>query len=148
MSYTKNVYHIVFGTHRRERTIAAAHEGKLYAYLAGIVKAKGGFVYAINGMADHVHIVCDIPPTLSVSDFMKSLKQSSSKWMRESGMFPQWDGWAEGYAEFTCSFYSMQRVLDYVNNQKIHHAKMTLGEELRGLFDKIGIKYDERYLPK
>jgi len=95
-----------------------------------------------------VHMVCDIPVTLSVADFMKSLKQSSSKWMRETGLFPQWSGWAEGYAEFTCSFYSMQRVIDYVRNQKKHHAKMTFGDELRGIFNQLGIQYDERYMPK
>lgn len=61
---------------------------------------------------------------------------------------PSWNGWAEGYAEFTCSFYSMQPVLDYVKNQKVHHSKMTFGEELRNMLDKIGIAYDERYLPK
>lgn len=148
MSYTKNVYHLIFGTHKRERTINAEHEQELYSYLAGIVKAKGGFVYAINGMPDHVHMVCDIPVTLSVADFMKSLKQSSSKWMRETGLFPQWSGWAEGYAEFTCSFYSMQRVIDYVRNQKKHHAKMTFGDELRVIFNQLGIQYDERYMPK
>lgn len=148
MSYTKNVYHIIFGTHRRERTICPEHERELHAYLAGIVKAKGGFVYAINGMADHVHALCDVPPTISVADFVKSLKQSSSKWARESGKFPHWDGWAEGYAEFTCSYYSMQRVFDYVSNQKAHHAKMTFGEELRSIFKQLGIEYDERYLPK
>lgn len=116
MSYTKNVYHIIFGTYSRERTIAAEHENELHAYLMGIIKAKGGFVYAINGMADNIHVVCDIPVTMSVADFIKSLKQSSSKWAKESGKFPQWNGWAEGYAKFTCSFYSMQRVLSYVKN--------------------------------
>lgn len=147
MSYTKNVYHIVFGTHRRERTIYPEHEQELYAYIAGIVKAKGGFVYAINGMPDHIHLLCDVPPTISIADFVKSVKQSSSKWIRISRKFPYWDGWAEGYAEFTCSFYSMQRVLDYVNNQKKHHAKATFGEELRRIFDQLGIEYNEQYLP-
>lgn len=148
MSYTKNVYHIVFGTYLRERTISTEHERDLFAYLAGIVNAKDGCLYAINGMADHVHILCGIPPYISVADFIKSLKQSSSKWMKHSGLFPSWNGWAEGYAEFTCSFYSIQPVLDYVKNQKLHHSKMTFGEELRNMLDKIGIAYDERYLPK
>lgn len=148
MSYTKNVYHLIFGTHGRQRTIFPEHEQELHAYLVGIVKEKGGFVYAINGMTDHVHIVCDVPPTVSLADFMKSLKQSSSKWMKESGLFPMWEGWAEGYAEFTCSFYTMQPVLNYVNDQKQHHAKMSFGEELRGIFNQLGIKYDGKYLPR
>jgi REP element-mobilizing transposase RayT len=148
MSYTKNVYHLIFGTHARQRTIFPEHEHELHAYLAGIVQAKGGFVFAINGMEEHVHILCDVPPTISLADFMKSLKQSSSKWAKDSGYFPHWEGWAEGYAEFTCSPYSMQRVLDYVKNQKTHHVRVSFGDELRRIFNQLGIKYEDKYLPK
>ena len=148
MSYTRNIYHIIFGTKNRECTISAEYEQELYSYIAGIVKGKGGFVHSINGMPDHVHIVCDIPPVIAISDFMKSLKQSSSKWAKESGKFSHWNGWAEGYAEFTCSFYNLQRVIAYVNNQKQHHTKITFGNELRGIFEDLKIEYDERFLPR
>ena len=148
MSYTKIIYHVIFSTYRRERTIFPEKEHDINAYISGSISSKKGFVYSINGMDDHIHIVCDIPPTSSISETLKIIKQSSSKWAKESGFFPRWNGWEQGYSLFTCSYSSLKRVTDYVNNQKNHHHRMTFGEELKCFFDEMKIEYDERYLPR
>ena len=42
----------------------------------------------------------------------------------------------------------LSRVAAYVRNQAEHQRKMTFREELVALFERNGVKYDERYLPR
>ncbi|HEV8069670.1 MAG TPA: hypothetical protein VGP76_18165 [Planctomycetaceae bacterium] len=56
--------------------------------------------------------------------------------------------WQDGYAAFTVSQSQLGRVAAYVRNQAEHHRKMTFREELVALFERNGVKYDERYLPR
>ncbi len=138
MSYTKFIYHLVIATHMRQRTIFENREQELYAYIGGIVKGEGGHIYEINGMPDHVHIVLSIPPSISVADFVKRLKNGTSHWIRTNKIFPYWEGWGKGYSAFTCSAHSCEGVLHYVRNQKEHHKKVSSATELTQLLRLAG----------
>ena len=81
MSYTRLLYHIVFRPRSSRPVITIAYEEMLYRYLWGFVKNKGGVLYRIGGMPDHVHMLVQIPPTLALSDFMHDLKLSVNKFM-------------------------------------------------------------------
>ena len=45
-------------------------------YIWGIIKNKQGKLYRINGMEDHVHILSDLHPSVSLADYVKSIKVS------------------------------------------------------------------------
>ncbi|MCD8288343.1 MAG: IS200/IS605 family transposase [Prevotella sp.] len=147
MSFRKLTYHAVFPTHARQHTINPEHDQDLYAYIAGIIKNQGGFLHAIGGMPDHIHILLDIPATITVADCIKDIKQYSSAWLHENRDFPMWDGWGAGYSVFTCSAFETDGVVKYVNGQKEHHSKKSFAEELKEILDMAHISYDENYLP-
>ncbi len=147
MSYRKLIYHAVFPTHARQRTINEEHAADLYAYIAGIIKKQGGYLHAIGGMPDHVHILLEIPATITVADCIKDIKQYSSAWLYENPDFPMWDGWSEGYAGFTCSAFDIDGVVKYIDGQKEHHGKKSFAEELKEILELAHIPYDEKYLP-
>jgi hypothetical protein len=52
---------------------------------------------------------------------MRELKVSTSVWMKERGLFPLFDGWADGYGSFTCSYMDLGDLIDYIKNQQEHH---------------------------
>ncbi len=145
MSYNRLIYHLVFTTHLRERTIPMEYEQKLYAYIIGIVHNSNGCIHAISGMEDHIHMLLDMPPTMSISDYVKMLKQRSSAWLKESPDFPLWSGWGRGYAVFSCSPFDIERVLIYIRGQKEHHKKGSFEDELRNMLLRAKISYDESY---
>ncbi len=118
----------------------------LYGYIWGIIKKKGCLLYRINGVEDHLHIVCEIHPSISVADFMRDIKTSSSKWMKESGLFPGFRGWSAGYGIFSYAKSDRNTVINYVIKQKEHHRRVDPREEFRRLLDEFGVTYDERYL--
>lgn len=118
MPYTRLFYHLVWSTKNRLELITLSLESCLFSYLclkAGELECK---ILAINGWSDHIHLVIDIPPNLSVSEVVKRLKGSSSH------HFPDIK-WQRSYGALTVSERSLEAALGYVNRQKEHHENHT-----------------------
>ena len=146
-SYRQILYHIVFRTKNSQKTIDRRNACELYAYIMGYIKNKQGFLYRINGMEDHIHILCDLHPSLALADFMRDMKSTSSRWIKETNKFIGFNGWADGYAAFTCSWKEKDMIVNYIKNQQEHHKKKSFEEELNHLLEDFGIQYDEKYFP-
>ena len=146
-SYRQVFYHIVFGTKYRAPVIDPIHEQELHKYTWGIIKNKGCILYRINGMEDHIHILSDLHPSISLADYVKSIKLASSLWMKETGKFPNFRGWADGYGAFTCSIHEKDRVVNYIRNQKTHHKNELFADEFKRLLTENKIVFEEKYLP-
>ena len=43
------LYHVVFSTRKRQKSIVLANRSRLYEYMAGIIKQKDGLPVLING---------------------------------------------------------------------------------------------------
>jgi REP element-mobilizing transposase RayT len=145
-TYRQIYYHLVFGTKFREHSITPEDERPLYNYIWGIVKSLKCKLYQINGMSDHVHLLTDLHPSISLSNFVKEIKVSSSMWMKKSGHFPSFLGWQDGYGSFTCSEKEKDRIIEYIKGQKAHHAKESFEEEYKRLLQEHHISFEEKYL--
>lgn len=139
--------HIIFAVSRREALIAKQWENELYAYLVGACRNRKHFVHAINGTADHIHLLIGMHPSESVSEFVQSLKSQSSRWVNEHFMHGKF-GWQSGYGAFSYSKSLVSAVKKYVENQKEHHRRKTFQEELIDFFEKAGIEYTPAYMMK
>jgi REP element-mobilizing transposase RayT len=148
MSYTRLLYHIVFRTKHSNPTIPEAHEKELYAYIMGVVNNKKSKLYRIGGMENHIHLLVDIHPTIALSDFMKELKEYSSKWLSKNPNFLDFEGWAVSFAGFTYNFNDRQTIINYIKNQKEHHKTVDFESEYRRFLTDNGIDIDERYFLK
>ena len=104
MSRVVALYHIVINTKHRRPTINEANKRTLYSYIYSIIKKRGCFLYRMNGIANHIHILLDLHPSVSLSNLMLEIKRDSSIWMKQSGFFPEFDGWGKEYAAFTCAY--------------------------------------------
>jgi len=148
MSYTRLLYHIVFRTKYGRNTIPEQHEKELYAYIMGIVSNKKSKLYRIGGIENHIHLLVDIHPTFALSDFMKELKEYSSKWLSKNLNFPDFEGWSVSFAGFTYNLNDKQTIIDYIKNQREHHKTVNFEEEYRQFLVENGIDIDERYFLK
>lgn len=148
MSYTKLIYHIVFRTKYGRDTIPEIHEKELYAYMMGIVNNKKSKLYRIGGVENHIHLLVDIHPTYALSDFMKELKEYSSKWLSHNSHFPDFEGWAVSFAAFTYNLNDKQKIVNYIMNQREHHKTVSFENEYRQFLIENGIEIDERYFLK
>ena len=76
MSYVQLLAHAIVRTYRSERTLPADERVKfLYQEMYGIINKKGGRLYRINSMPDHVHLLFTMPATLE-----RNTKHLSKKW--------------------------------------------------------------------
>jgi putative transposase len=126
-SYTCLRYHLIFST--KGRQLFLRDDVELLAYKALHRRAYdiGTKIIALNGVADHVHMVAAIPPTLRVSDFVREIKTASTKSIRK--LVPHLQllfEWQLGYGAFTIDPDAMGGVIAYVQHQKQHHAANTL----------------------
>lgn len=146
-SYTNLIYHIVFSTKNRQTIITEDVKTRLYDYIGGTIRKQGGIALAINGMADHVHILVKLRPDKSVSGVIRDLKANSSGWMKE--VFPDLKefSWQNGYGAFTVSASQIEKVREYIANQERHHRKIgSFRDEFVKLLRANEIEFDEKYL--
>jgi len=111
-SFRQIYYQIVFGTKYRQPVIAEKYCEGLYCYVSGIIHKKKCIPYQINGIDDHIHIFCDLHPTIALADFNKDIKIASNIWMKDTGNFPEFVGWQDGYGAFTYSIREKDMILN------------------------------------
>ena len=146
-SYRKILIHLIFRTKSNRTVLIQENSQQLYSYLSGILRNKKCFIYSINGASDHLHLLSDMHPSIPLADVMRDLKASSSLWIKQSGIFPSFESWSEGYSAFSVSWADKNRIIDYINNQQIHHSKENFEDELRRIILENGIEINEQYFP-
>ncbi len=122
MPYWRLFYHAVWATKHRLPLIESIWEEDLYGYLWGKATALECIPDAIHGMADHIHVVISIPPKLSIATTIGQLKGASSHRVNEVFVSHHSFAWQAEYGIFSFSERSLPRVVEYVRNQKQHHA--------------------------
>ena len=144
MSKVCALYHIVINTRFRKRTIPEAYKKELYMYMYGIIQNNKCKLLRMNGIANHIHMLVDLHPSISLSSLMQSLKQSSSKWMKCNEHFAYFEGWGKEYFAFSVGRESMDDVIQYIRNQEDHHlGNDGFDAEIQELCVRYGIELEE-----
>lgn len=145
MSYNRLLYHIVITPWRREAIINQEHERILYKFIYDLSIRQGAKIWRIGGMPDHVHILCELPTKLSVAAFVQHIKSESSKYLKYSSNFANWKKWGRTFGCFTVDYETRDRRIDYIKNQRIHHATRSFEDEFREMLNINGFS-DETVL--
>ncbi len=145
-SYSSNRIHLIFSTKNREKRLTESLREKLWPYMAGIARNHGFEAIKIGGVANHVHSLLLIPPTISLSKAIQTFKACSSKWLNETDSTGKDFAWQEGYGAFSVSASHTDNVIAYIANRAIHHAKQSYEEEFIELLSRHGIAYDLVYV--
>ena len=125
-------FHIVWITKYRYRVL----EGNLRIRVREIIAqvAEEMNIRIVNGVlsADHVHIFADIPPHISVSEFVKIAKGRSSRKIQME--FPDirkkyWGChfWARGFFSSTSGNVTDDMINEYINNHSDAHKSDNIG---------------------
>ncbi len=145
-SLVKNLVHLVYSTKHRQAWIPKEHRAALFAYQAGIFKEWESPALIIGGVEDHVHALISLSKNHALKKVVEEVKKGSSKWMKSDGPRNSAFCWQAGYAAFSVSQSNSEAVSRYIANQEPHHRKVTFQDELRALFKRHEIEFDERYV--
>lgn len=147
-TYTQIHIHFVFAVKFRNGIIQSNWKDSLYKYITGIVQNNKHKLIAINGMPDHIHILVGLRPSQSISDLMKDVKQGSSLWINENKLAKCHFEWQEGYGAFSYSKSQLTNVINYIENQELHHKIKTFREEYLEILEKFEVDFDGKFIFK
>jgi len=145
-TYTQINIHAVFAVKGRQNLLSDTFRGDLFKYIQGILNNKEQFSLAVNGYKDHVHIFFELNPKYAISDIMRDVKASSSKWINDNRFVVGKFSWQEGYGGFSYSRSQRDNVINYIVNQENHHKKSSFREEYLELLRKFEIEFKDEYV--
>ena len=138
--------HIIFSTKARRPFITPNISERLWAYQSRILQNLECDSITVGGVADHVHILCNLGKKHPTIKIMEILKKDSSKFAKALDSSLREFHWQDGYGLFSVSPSHMEAVRKYILNQEQHHKKETFQEEYLRILKKYHAPFDERYL--
>jgi putative transposase len=119
---------------------------QLWAYLAGIAKNRKMQALSVGGVENHLHILVNLPSTLSIAEALQVLKGNSSKWINDTFPSLRPFSWQEGYGSFSLGVSQMDATRRYIQRQAEHHRGKSFESEFLAFLKKHAIEYDPRHV--
>ena len=139
--------HIVFSTDDRRPFLKdPTLRAELHSYLGGASNALGCASLVVGGVEDHVHVLARQSRTISLSDWVRKVKTSSSQWLKRQDASLSTFAWQSGYGAFSVGSKGVELVRGYIQNQEEHHRHFSFQDEFLQLLKEHGLEWDERYL--
>ncbi|QLC66904.1 IS200/IS605 family transposase [Flavobacterium sp. LPB0248] len=145
-TYSQLYIQIVFAVKGRQNLISKKWKDEIYKYITGIIVNQKQKLIAINGMPDHIHILVGIKPNISISDLVRDIKASSSKFINEQKWINGKFEWQTGFGAFSYGHSQLTNVIKYIENQEEHHKTKTFKEEYIAFLKLFNIDFKNEYL--
>jgi REP element-mobilizing transposase RayT len=91
-------------------------------------------------MPDHIHALFLLSPQKSIADVIKQIKGSSSHYINANNLIDHKFAWQTGYAAYSVSESAVDKVFQYIKNQKEHHQQNTFQQEYEAFIELHGLK--------
>ena len=145
-SLSKLYVHIIFHIKSPSTKIRKEEKSELYSYIGSIIKDNESIPIMINGVEDHVHILCVMSKNIALAKIVEEIKRHSSRWIKTKGSHYKKFAWQGGYGGFSVSQSLHDKTKQYIQNQEKHHQKISFMEEYLLFLKKYGMDYNEKYL--
>jgi putative transposase len=140
-SYSICWLHLVFNTLDKKPILHKELRIILSNYFKEYSKEKNIY-HRINYVnPEHVHILIDLPTTMSVDQAVMLYKGSSSCWINKKNYLKGKFCWGRGYGAFNISPSKVCKVSEYIAGQEAHHKVKTFQEE----YDQLMAEYKKKY---
>lgn len=145
-TYTQLYIHVVFAVKSRENLISTVWKEELYQYIGGIITNKKQKLLVANGMPDHIHLLIGLKPDCMLSDLVRDIKSSTSKWINEKKWVLGRFEWQTGFGAFTVGQSQLQTVVNYILKQEEHHKKKSFRQEYINFLEAYQIEFRQEYI--
>jgi REP element-mobilizing transposase RayT len=145
-SLAKVYLHVNFSTKDRAPTLAADWREELFQVLGGVANNSGCRSLVVGGVVDHVHLLFQLPRTLTIADAVRDINSNSSAWVNQTKKPETAFHWQSGYGAFSVSQSAVAAVREYIDHQPEHHERQSFQDEFREWLRRYEIEWDERYV--
>ncbi len=116
-------YHLVIVTKYRKKCLTAPMLVSFEGQARARCEAWGGKLLEVNGEADHIHVLFELPPKVALADFVNALKTGTSRRLRNE--FKDHLGrsyrkpvlWSRSYCVLTCGGAPLEIIKQYIQQQ-------------------------------
>jgi putative transposase len=112
-------YHLIWCPKYQRKVLVGEVAERLAAIIREVCAEHGAHVLALEVMADHVHLLVEVPPAIALSRFVRALKGRSSRQLRQE--FPNLRRsrplWSRSWFVSTVGGAPLEVVKRYVENQ-------------------------------
>ena len=137
--------HLIFSTKGRRPLLTDVIRSEMHAVWASSIGVENICV-RVGGVRDHVHVALFIARTESMAKVVERLKVSSAKWIKTKGPEFAKFGWQRGYAAFSVGLSDRAALVRYIDGQGTHHQWRDYQAEMRTMFAKYGVVFDEKFV--
>src|SRR6266545_7062271 len=117
--------HLIFSTKDRHPFLSDKPlRTDTHAYLATVLRSHECETLIVGGVEDHVHALFALSRNYSISEIVKEIKRTSSRWVKEQAAHKRF-GWQGGYGAFSVSQSQLEQVIRYIEQQEEHHRRAT-----------------------
>jgi len=104
--------HIIFSTKERRPWLIRNIRERVWAYQSRILQNLECNSITIGGVADHIHVLCNLTKKFPTAKVLEILKKDSSKFIKTLGV-PDFH-WQDGYGLFSISPSHFEAVRKYI----------------------------------
>lgn len=139
-SFNKIWIHAIWATKLRAPMIHMNAERQIHQFISDQLREQGCPVRIVNGMPDHIHCLFLLSPQKSIAEVIKQIKGSSSHFINQNNLVPERFAWQTGYAAYSVSESVIEKVFQYIKNQKQHHHKKSFLQEYEEFLKLYGLE--------
>lgn len=116
-------YHLVIVTKYRKKCLTAPMFSSFEAQAKERCEAWGGRLVELNGEADHVHLLLELPPNVALADFVNALKTGTSRRLRNDfrahldPFYAKPVLWSRSYCLLSCGGAPLEILKQYIQAQ-------------------------------
>jgi putative transposase len=129
--------HLVWATWDRLPSITPEIERQLHRNIDREASRHGCAILALNGTADHLHLLVTIPATITIAELVKQVKGVSSQFINEELNPVAQFKWQGSYGALTVSRWDVGPIAAYIKRQKEHHSTDDLRHDLEETFEEF-----------
>jgi putative transposase len=141
IEYRNLFTHFIFTVLHRESLILEKYRDRIEKYITGIVNHNDSKMYAIYANPEHVHFIVSRSPKLSEEWLATMIANSSEKFINQENLCQIKFAWQQSACAYSVSKKEVDKVCQYILNQKEHHRKISYQEEcdlfLKNYLEKI-----------
>ena len=121
--YWELYYHIVWRTKDSMPLLTPRVQPLAYTAITHrAIQTPEAIVHAIGGIEDHIHLAVSLPPTTELAKWIGELKGATAHAINHGPCGPGTLAWQTGYGIVSFGKRDLPWVLNYIKNQREHHA--------------------------
>lgn len=140
MQYVKIWIHTIWSTLGRKPLLLESFQKELYHHIKEHALGKNVIIDMINGTQDHIHCLLMLGYDQNIATVMQLIKGESSYWINRRNLLKEKFSWQDEYFALSIGHSQVERVREYIKNQKKHHSKKSFEQEYDELIAKYGFE--------